>query len=148
CALPLRLRGSRFIFDHHDLVPELYLSRFGRGRDLGYRITRLAERLAFRLADVVISTNESYRLAALGRNGIEPENVFVVRSAPDTSRFQAVTPDEELRRGKPYLLAYVGVMGPQDGVDHALRALAELRRRRTDWRAIFAGSGDVFDEMH
>jgi glycosyltransferase involved in cell wall biosynthesis len=146
-ALSLRRRGAAFVFDHHDLVPELYLSRFGRGKDVGYRLTRLVERLAFRLADLVISTNESYRRAAIERGGMAPEDVFVVRSAPDLTRFRATEPKPELRRGKRYLLAYVGVMGPQDGVDHALRALAELRLRRDDWHAIFVGSGDVFEEM-
>jgi glycosyltransferase involved in cell wall biosynthesis len=146
-ALSLRRRGAALIFDHHDLVPELYLSRFGRGKDVGYGLTLLAERLAFRLADVVISTNESYRRAALDRGGVAPGDVFVVRSAPELTRFRATEPKPELRRGKRYLLAYVGVMGPQDGVDHALRALAELQRRREDWHAIFVGSGDVFEQM-
>jgi glycosyltransferase involved in cell wall biosynthesis len=146
-ALSLRRRGAAFVFDHHDLVPELYLSRFGRGQDIGYGLTRLVERFAFRLADVVISTNESYRRAAVERGGMAPEDVFVVRSAPDLTRFKGTDPVPELRRGKRHLLAYVGVMGPQDGVDHALRALAELRRRRDDWHAIFVGSGDVFQEM-
>jgi glycosyltransferase involved in cell wall biosynthesis len=146
-ALSLRRRGATFIFDHHDLVPELYLSRFGRGEDLGFKLVRSVERIAFRFADVVISTNESYRRAALRRGGVEPRNSFVVRSAPDLSRFCAVKPDPALRRGKPHLLAYLGVMGPQDGVDHALHALSELRKRRQDWHAIFVGSGDVFDAM-
>src|SRR5581483_12398581 len=79
-ALALRRAGAVFVFDHHDLVPELYLSRFGRGRDLGYRLTRLLERVAFTLADVVIATNGSYRRLAIERGGVSPENVFVVRS--------------------------------------------------------------------
>ena len=146
-ALPLRRKGARFIFDHHDLVPELYLSRFGRGRDLLYRLTLALERLTFRLADVVISTNESYRAVALERGRKRAEDVFVVRSAPDLSRFQPVEPDPELRRGQPHLISYLGVMGPQDGVDHALRALALLRKLRQDWHAVFVGEGDVYPQM-
>jgi glycosyltransferase involved in cell wall biosynthesis len=146
-ALTLRRRGAAFVFDHHDLVPELYLSRFERGEDLGYRLTCLVERVAFRLADVVISTNESYRRAALQRGKVAPENVFVVRSAPDLTHFLPVAPVPALRQGKEHLIAYLGVMGPQDGVDHALRALAELRHRRDDWHAIFVGAGDVFEAM-
>jgi glycosyltransferase involved in cell wall biosynthesis len=145
-ALRLRRRGAAFVFDHHDLVPELYLSRFGR-RGLVHRATLVGERVTFMLADVVISTNESYRRVAIQRGRIPPENVFVVRSAPDPDRMRPVTPDRSLRRGKTHLLAYLGVMGPQDGVDHALRALAALRARRQDWHAIFIGGGDVFDEM-
>ncbi len=144
---PLKLRGARFIFDHHDLVPELYLSRFDRGRDALYWLTRLVERVTFALADVVIATNESYRAVAIERGGKPPERVFVVRSAPDLSRFAAADPDETLKRGKRFLISYLGVMGPQDGVDHALRALQDLRRRRDDWHAVFVGAGDVWEEM-
>jgi glycosyltransferase involved in cell wall biosynthesis len=145
-ALPLRRRDAAFVFDHHDLVPELFVSRFGR-RGALHRATFLAERLAFRLADVVISTNESYRRIALERGRKRPEDVFVVRSAPRVDRFRPVAPDASLKRGKEHLLAYLGVMGPQDGVDHALRALAHLATYRDDWRAVFVGSGDVFAEM-
>lgn len=146
-ALAQRRRGAAFVFDHHDLIPELYLSRFGRGKDALYRAVVAAERLTFRLADVVISTNESYRLVALTRGGKRPEDVFVVRSAPDLSRFTAAQPDSSLKRGKRHLLAYLGVMGPQDGIDYALRALADLRKCRDDWHAVFLGGGDVLAAM-
>ncbi|MFE6054104.1 glycosyltransferase family 4 protein [Kitasatospora sp. NPDC056446] len=148
-ALWLKRRGARFVFDQHDLVPELYLSRFDRGRDLLYRGVCALERMTYRAADVVLSTNESYRDVALRRGGLRPEDVFVVRSAPDTDRFRPVEPEPELKRGKPHLLCYLGVMGPQDGVDYALRALAKLRDElgRTDWHAVFVGSGDTFDAM-
>ncbi|MET9063516.1 glycosyltransferase family 4 protein [Streptosporangium sandarakinum] len=148
-ALAMRRRGARFVFDQHDLVPELYLSRFGRGEDLLYRAVRLLERLTYRAADVVIATNESYRDVAVGRGGKRPERVFVVRSAPVVERFHQVPVEEGLRRGRPHLLCYLGVMGPQDGVDYALRSLARLRDElgRTDWHAVFVGSGDTFDDM-
>ncbi|MER5931785.1 glycosyltransferase family 4 protein [Streptomyces sp. NPDC002054] len=148
-ALWLKRRGARFVFDQHDLVPELYLSRFDRGKDLLYRAVLALERLTYRAADVVLATNESYRDVALRRGKRRPEDVFVVRSAPDTARFQPVPPEEELKRGKPHLLCYLGVMGPQDGVDYALRALAKLREEfgRTDWHAVFIGGGDTFDAM-
>jgi glycosyltransferase involved in cell wall biosynthesis len=148
-ALAMRRRGTRFVFDQHDLVPELYLSRFGRGRDALYQGVLLAERLTYRAAHVVIATNESYRQIALSRGGKRPEDVFVVRSAPVVERFHQVPPDESVRRGKPYLLCYLGVMGPQDGVDYALRSLAKLREEhgRTDWHAVFVGGGDTFDAM-
>jgi glycosyltransferase involved in cell wall biosynthesis len=146
-AWPLKRRGARFLFDHHDLVPELYLSRFGRGKDALYRLTRLLERATFHLADVVIATNESYRRIALTRGRKHPEDVFVVRSAPDLSRFRAADPDPALKRGRRYLLAYLGVMGPQDGLDYAVRALAALRRRRDDWHAVFVGGGEVLEPM-
>jgi glycosyltransferase involved in cell wall biosynthesis len=139
----------RVLFDQHDLVPELYLSRFGRGRDALYRGVCLTERLTYRMADVVVSTNESYRAVALDRGGVDPEDVFVVRSAPAVDRFHQVEPDPALRNGAEYLLCYLGVMGPQDGVDYALRALASLRDDlgRDDWHAVFVGAGDAFDDL-
>jgi len=148
-ARRLKRRGARFVFDQHDLVPELYLSRFGRGEDLLYRVVCWLERRTYRTADVVIATNESYRDAALTRGGKRPEEVFVVRSAPAVERFRQVPPDESIRLGKPHLLCYLGVMGPQDGVDYALRSLAKLRDEvcRTDWHAVFIGGGDTFDAM-
>ncbi|WP_406715902.1 glycosyltransferase family 4 protein [Streptomyces althioticus] len=148
-ALRLKRQGAKFVFDQHDLVPELYLSRFGQGKDLLYRGVCALERATYRAADVVLATNESYKDVAVRRGGRRPEDVFVVRSAPDTERFHPVEPEPELKRGKPHLLCYLGVMGPQDGVDYALRALAKLRDEvgRTDWHAVFVGAGDTFDAM-
>jgi glycosyltransferase involved in cell wall biosynthesis len=148
-ALALKRHGARFVFDQHDLVPELYLSRFGRGEGLLYRAACRLERATYRAADVVIATNESYRQVALTRGGKRPGQVFVVRSAPETERFRPVPPDTTLKRNKPHLLCYLGVMGPQDGVDCALRALAVLRDQlgRRDWHAVFVGSGDAFPDM-
>jgi glycosyltransferase involved in cell wall biosynthesis len=148
-AKRLKRTGTRFVFDQHDLVPELYLSRFNRGEDLLYRAVCRLERATYRAADVVIATNESYREVALRRGGKRPDEVFVVRSAPAVERFRQVPPDESIKRGQPHLLCYLGVMGPQDGVDYALRALAALRDGlgRTDWYAAFVGGGDMFDAM-
>jgi glycosyltransferase involved in cell wall biosynthesis len=145
-VLSLRRRGARIVFDHHDLVPELFEARFGTRGGLLYRIAVFAERRAFRIADVVLSPNESYRSVALDRGKKAAEDVFVVRMAPDPSRFRAGEPEPAFKRGKPYLLGYAGMIGPQDGVDHALRALRLLAGRRDDWYAIFAGSGDAADD--
>jgi glycosyltransferase involved in cell wall biosynthesis len=147
-ALPLMAAGARFAFDHHDLVPELFRSRFGGGRALLW-VARLLERITFALADGVISTNESYRQVALTRGRKAPAAVQVVRSAPDLTRFRPREPDPSLRRGKRYLAAYLGVMGPQDGVDGALRALAHLRheRGRDDLHTVLMGGGDALDDL-
>ena len=145
-ALALKRRGARFVFDVHDLSPELYESRYGR-RGLVHRALAALERISFRLADVVIATNESYRRIAETRGRKPAADVFVVRNDPDLLRFDRAEPDDELRQGKPHLLCYVGMMGLQDGLDHALRALAALRGRRDDWHALFLGDGDALPEM-
>ncbi len=148
-AKMLKRKGAKFVFDQHDLCPELYLSRFDRGEDLLYRAVCRLERSTYRAADVVISTNESYRDAAITRGNMAADKVFVVRSAPAVERFRQVDPEPALKKGKPHLLCYLGVMGPQDGVDYALRALAKLRDDlgRDDWHAVFVGAGDTFDDM-
>jgi len=141
-ALRARLRGAAFVFDQHDLVPEQARAQFA-GRRLLYWSTLATERLAYSVADVVLVTNESYRDVALSRGPLRPEDVFVVRNAPDLGVFRRVDPDPTLRKGASFLIGYVGLMGPQDGVDHMLRALAELKERRSDWRGIFVGEGDA-----
>jgi glycosyltransferase involved in cell wall biosynthesis len=145
-VLGLRRQGARFVFDHHDLVPELYQSKFGKGGPL-YRIAAALERIPFRLADVVISTNGSYRRIALERGRVAADTVFVVRNGPDLERFRPTRPAPEWRRGRTHLLAYLGIMGPQDGLDHALQALGHLRATRDDWHAVFVGEGDMLDDM-
>ncbi len=150
-ALPYRLFGKRFVFDHHDLCPELYLARFGADRegDLAHRALRALEWAQFRTADLVISTNESYRQVALGRGGMPPERVVVVRSGPSRERFATVRAvDPSLRRGRRFLVAYLGVMAPQDGVDHLLRAVRHLvDRGRRDISFTLMGAGDSFDDL-
>lgn len=142
-----RARGARLIFDHHDLTPELFRSRFERA-GLTHRALLAIERRALRSANAVIATNESYRRIAINRGGVDPADVFVVRNGPDLERFVPVAPDPSLRRGRRHLIAYLGAMGPQDGIDHALRALAALRGLRADdWYAVFIGSGDVLPAM-
>lgn len=143
-ALLLRPGGTRFVFDHHDLSPEMFLSRFPNGNRILYWMTRLVERLTFATADAVISTNESYRRIAIERGKVSPERVVVVRTAPDLKRFIRRAPDDTLRKGRRYLLAYLGVMGPSDGVDHAVRAVQHLRDTlgRRDFHCIFMGAGD------
>ena len=104
--------------------------------------------MQFACADLVISTNESYRQVALSRGGKRPEQVRVVRSGPSHQRFAVVRePDPACRRGKRFLVAYLGVMAPQDGVDHLVRAAHVLTRNRSDVAFTFLGAGDSFEEL-
>ncbi len=147
-----KLFGKRFVFDHHDLCPELYLSRFGESKSGSavHRALQWLERMQFATADMVISTNESYRQVALSRGRKRPERVFVVRSGPSHQRFATVRdPDPELRRGKRFLVAYLGVMAPQDGVDHLVRAAQVMvqQRGRDDVAFTFIGAGDSYEDL-
>jgi asparagine synthase (glutamine-hydrolysing) len=139
------LFGVTLVFDQHDLCPELYRSRFAAPSSLAYRALLTAERLTYRLATHVIATNDSYRRVALGRGGKRPDEVTVVRTGPDPSQMRRGERDETLRRGYRYLLVYLGVMGPQDGVDLALRAMHHIVhvRGRTDVALTLIGDGDA-----
>ncbi|WP_323100907.1 glycosyltransferase family 4 protein [Intrasporangium sp. YIM S08009] len=142
----LRLRdGTRFVFDHHDLCPELFRSRFPDGPGLLHRGLLFLERQTFRAADRVTSTNSSYAEVALTRGGKSPDEVTVVRTGPDPERLKRREPRPELRRGRRHLVAYLGVMGPQDGVDIALRAADVVVNGlgRRDVTFCLMGSGDM-----
>ncbi len=134
--------GTRFVFDHHDINPELYEAKFGRRGRL-YDILVWLERMTFRLADVSIATNESYRDIALQRGGMSADRVFIVRSTPDLSRFERKEPLPALRNGRRIVAGYVGVMGAQDGVDNLIHAMAEIVHGagRNDIQCVLVGRG-------
>jgi glycosyltransferase involved in cell wall biosynthesis len=143
-----KLFGKKFVFDHHDINPELYEAKFGR-RGFLYRVMLALERWTFRAADVSIATNESYRRIAIERGGMPPERVFVVRSGPSLERMRIVPPVEALKRGRRYLVGYVGVMGRQEGIDLLLRAARDIVhvRRRSDVHFGLVGGGTSLEEM-
>lgn len=115
-ALPFRIFGVKYIFDHHDANPELYVSKYGNKGGL-YKILLMLEKLCYRHSDVVMATNESYRHTAISRGHVRPENVFVVRNGPDLQTFKPVAPNPARKHGKRYLIGYVGNMNFQDGLD-------------------------------
>jgi glycosyltransferase involved in cell wall biosynthesis len=141
-GLFFKLFGVRFIFDHHDLNPELYLAKFGR-KDFLYRLVCIAERATFRAADVSLATNESFREVAVQRGHVPPDRSFVVRSCPDLKTLISGAPQPRLKEGKSYLVVYVGVMGPQDGVDLLLESIAHIveQRRQHDTLFVLIGGG-------
>jgi glycosyltransferase involved in cell wall biosynthesis len=149
-ALFFRLaEGTRFVFDHHDLCPELYQSRFPDASRLPYRGLRALERRTHRAANHVIATNDSYREIAIERSGKRPADVTVVRTGPDPEKLRRGPADPELRRSRRFLVAYIGVMGPQDGVDIVVRAAAIVvhELHRDDIAFTLIGSGDCFNEL-
>jgi glycosyltransferase involved in cell wall biosynthesis len=143
------LDRTRFVFDHHDLCPELYESRFPDGPKLPYRMLRALERRTHRTADHVISTNDSYREVAITRSGKQATDVTIVRTGPDPQRLRRGEPHPELRRGRRFLAAYIGVMGPQDGVDIVVRAADVVVHQlgRDDIAFTLIGKGDCFDDL-
>lgn len=146
-ALMYKMRGSvKFVYDQHDLCPELYLSRFGGRRAFYFWLLRLLERATYRTADMVISTNRSYMEHAVDVGGFPSEDVFVVRSGPRVESFTPVAPDDSLKRGKKRLVCYLGVMAPQDGVDYLLRAIRHVVDvvKRKDVHFVLIGAGDSF----
>jgi glycosyltransferase involved in cell wall biosynthesis len=140
------LRRTKFVYDQHDLCPELYLSRFGGRRAFYFGLLRMLEWATYRAADMVLSTNRSYREHAIELGRVPAERVFVVRSGPELSRFSPVAPEPALKSGKKYLVCYLGVMAPQDGVDYLLRAIRHVVDvvKRRDVHFILIGSGDSF----
>jgi len=143
-----KLFGKKFVFDHHDINPELYEAKFGK-RGVFYWLLLKLERWTFRTADVSIATNESYRRIAMERGGMAPERVFVVRSGPSLERMKIGPPDDRLKHGRSYLVGYVGVMGKQEGVDYLLRAIQYLvfNLHRTDIHFGLVGGGTSLGAM-
>lgn len=141
-AWQFKLLGKRYIFDHHDINPELYEAKFNK-RGFFWRLMCAFEWLTFKTADTVISTNESYKKIALERGGKKPEDIFVVRSGPDLSRVKAVAPNLDLKNGRDFLIGYVGVMGDQEGIDLLLEAARHLvfERGRQDIQFTLVGGG-------
>lgn len=145
-ALRYRLAGVSYMFDHHDVCPELFEAKFGKKGFL-HKLMLLFERITFACADVSIATNESFRQVAIKRGGMKPENVFVVRSAPRTERFLPGQGNPEYRKGAKTLLGYVGVIGQQEGMDLLIAALDHLVRGlgHDDVHLVIVGFGPHVD---
>jgi glycosyltransferase involved in cell wall biosynthesis len=142
-ALLLRPFGVRFIFDHHDLAPELYESKFGNGTGLFYRLTRLLEFCSFRVAKVCIATNESFKEIAVTRGRKRPEDVFVVRNCADLATVGRQPLPPKVTVAKPLLVVYVGFMGSQDGLPLLVESIEHIIRQenRKDTHFVLVGGG-------
>lgn len=147
-GLFFKLFGKKFLFDHHDINPELYEAKFGK-KDFFYKIILTWERWTFKIADVSIATNESYKKIAIERGRMDPERVFVVRSGPNLKRLKILQPKEALKNGRKYLVGYVGVMGNQEGIDYLLQAAHHIVYNigRTDIHFGLVGGGTEFEKL-
>jgi glycosyltransferase involved in cell wall biosynthesis len=143
-----RLFGKKFLFDHHDINPELYEAKFGR-RDFGWKLMVWLERLSFRTANLSIATNESYRDIAVSRGGMAPDKVHIVRSGPNLDRVREVAPDPKWRNGRQFVVGYVGVIGKQEGLDLLLDSVDHLvnARQRQDVQFVICGGGPELEAI-
>jgi glycosyltransferase involved in cell wall biosynthesis len=148
-ALLFKLLGKKFVFDQHDLCPELYRSRYGAAEDSTTRLLKILEWCSLKLADVTIATNESYKQIQIERANKNPRDIFVVRNGPDQLRMAPAVPSARLRGMNKSILCYIGSLNPQDGVDHLLRALRHLLYdlKRSDFHCVIMGTGDSLNDL-
>lgn len=147
-ALPFKLLGKKFIFDHHDLNPELYFAKFKR-RDIFYKLMLLLEKLTYKLADLSIATNNSYKKIAIKRGKMKPGDVFVVRSGPDLKRLKILPPENKFKKGKKFLVGYVGVIGNEEGLDYLVEAIWYIvfQKARKDIHFVCIGDGPYLETI-
>lgn len=142
------LFGKKFVFDHHDLNPELFEAKFGH-RGPMWKALLFLERMTFRMADISIATNLSYARVAVQRGKMRPDRVFVVRSGPNLARVRELAPDDTWRNGRSHLVAYVGVIGEQEGIDLLLEAVRHITstRQRLDVQFVVMGAGPSLETL-
>jgi len=147
-ALPFKLLGVKFIFDHHDLNPELFVAKFGK-KGFFWNLMVFFEKMTFRAADVSIATNESYKKIAVERGGMQPSDVFVVRSGPDLRKVKVVPINNSWKNGRSFLIGYVGVIGAQEGIDLLLQAVHDIVhvKKRRDIQFCIVGGGPAIPDV-
>ena len=147
-ALPFKLFGVKYIFDHHDITPENYVAKFG-SKGFFYSILLKMEWLTFKTANFIISTNESYKKIAMRRGGKDEKDIIVVRNGPDLTKISSVAMNPALREGFRYLVGYVGVIGQQEGIENLLQAVKYMVRnkKRTDVKFYIIGTGPYWHEI-
>jgi glycosyltransferase involved in cell wall biosynthesis len=140
---------KKFMFDQHDLNPELFEVKFGHTKGLFYKLLCLFEKLTFKCADASIATNETFKRIAIERGGMQPDDVTIVKSYPDLNRFKIVPADQSVRKSFKHLVGYIGIMGNQDGVDILVEAMAHLvhTEKRTDIGCLIIGSGAELENL-
>jgi Glycosyltransferase len=148
-ALPFKLLGKKFVFDQHDLSPELYRSRYSAAEGFYTWFLRIFEWCSLKLADIAIATNESYKQIQIERANKNPQHIFVVRNGPSRMRMTLTAPSVRLKGMNKSILCYIGSLNPQDGVDYLLRSLHHLLRvlKRSDFHCLIMGTGDSLQDL-
>jgi glycosyltransferase involved in cell wall biosynthesis len=147
-AAPFKLFGKRFIYDQHDVGPELFVVKYGNKGFL-YRALLFFEWCSYAMADSVVTANATFRDLAISRGGKDPARVEVVYGVPDRKRIRRVEPEAGLRGDRKFVLGYIGIINEQDGVDHFVKAVGELVHSKgfRDFRAVVVGSGPALEEV-
>ena len=145
-ALFFKIFGVKYVFDHHDINPELYISKFEK-KGFFYKLMLLLEKLTFKTANYSIATNESYKKIAIERGAMEPDKVQVVRSGPKLERLKLIDPVISLKKGRKYLIGYIGVIGEQEGLDLLLESAKYILSRRDDVHFGIVGGGTHLEEI-
>jgi glycosyltransferase involved in cell wall biosynthesis len=148
-ALPFKLLGKKFVFDQHDLSPELYRSRYSAAEGFYTWFLRIFEWCSLKLADIAIATNESYKQIQIERANKDPHTIFVVRNGPNQMRMTPTAPSARLKGMNKSILCYIGSLNPQDGVDYLLRSLCHLLHflKRSDFHCVIMGTGDSLQDL-
>ena len=141
-----KLFGVKYVFDHHDINPELFIAKYNK-KGFFYKLMIFLEKLTFKSADYSIATNESYKEIAIRRGGMNPDKVQVVRSGPKLDRLQLLPPDEQYKKGRKYLIGYVGVIGEQEGIDLLLQSMKIIISKRNDIQLAIVGGGTHVEEL-
>lgn len=145
-ALFFKIFGVKYVFDHHDINPELYIAKFQK-KDLFYKLMLLFEKLTFSSANYSIATNNSYREIAIKRGKMPKEKVQVVRSGPSLERLKIIPGNNKYKKGKKFLIGYVGVIGEQEGLDLLMQSIKILRKNRDDFRCAIIGGGTDLEKI-
>ena len=141
-----KLIGVKYVFDHHDINPELFIAKYDKKGGF-YKLMILFEKLTFKTANFSIATNESYKEIAIRRGGMNPDKVQVVRSGPKLDRLQLLPPNEQYKKGRNYLIGYVGVIGEQEGIDLLLESMKIIISKRHDIQLAIVGGGTHVEEL-
>jgi glycosyltransferase involved in cell wall biosynthesis len=145
-ALFYKFFGVKYVFDHHDINPELYISKYDK-KDLFYKFLLLAERLTFATANYSIATNESYKEIAIKRGKMPPERVQAVRSGPKLDRLKPGNGNIKYKKGREFLIGYVGVIGSQEGLDLLLESAEFITTNRKDVQFAIIGDGTELSKI-
>jgi len=145
-AIWFKILGVKYVFDHHDINPELYIAKFN-SKGFLYRTMVLFERLTFASADYSIATNESYKEIAIRRGKMPEDKIQVIRSGPKLDRLKLLPPDNQFLKGRKYLVGYVGVIGEQEGIDLLLESVKFIVSSREDIQFAIVGGGSDLEKM-